>query len=174
MPLIKRSEFADAHGWHRSYVSRLVQQGVVMLTTDGLVDSEDADRRIAAARDPKKQHVTDRHAKARAGGRPPPARDRNASINATYHQAKTFREGFEARLAQLKYEKAIGELIPAADVQRHVYESYKRVASALDQIADLLAPMVAAESDPFVIREIIDVEISRIRNELADFLELET
>ena len=174
MPLIKRSAFADAHGWHRSYVSRLVQQGVIVLTADGRVDVDDADRRIAAARDPKKQHVTDRHAKARAGGRPPPAPDGSASTNATYHQAKTSRAGFEARMAKLKYEKAIGELIPAADVQRHVFESFRRVASALDQIADLLAPMVAAESDPFVIRELIDTEISQIRNELADSLELET
>lgn len=161
MTVMRKSAYAVHKGWNPSTISRLLAKGVLKALPDGRLDVEESDRRILAASNPSKRAVAERNARERGDAPPPPA-------DGTFHAARTTREGFEAELTRLKYQQAVGKLVDADDVHREQFEIYRRVAAALDQLPDRLAPMVAAETDAFVIRGLIEVEIHRIRNELAD------
>jgi len=175
MPLLKKGEYATARGWHPSYVSKLLKEGKISATPEGLIDSEDADRRLAQAKDPAKEHVAARHAEAR--GEAPndsapdlPAAGGGESVNASYHKARTVRESYQARLSKLEYERQSGNLKPVAEIRVAAFKAAREFRDALGNVPDRLAAVVAAESDAAKVHTLITQEIDRALNELSNRL----
>lgn len=193
MPIVTKSEYATLRGWAPSYVSKLLRQGKIAELADGehkgKIDSEDADRRLAEARDPSKDAVR-RHWRDKKVGHPPDTlnllpqvgggapktssdvpRSRSESGEDSYYAHKSKREKFEAQLAELRYLEEIGKLVAADDVEREIERLARSVRDAQLNIADRLAPILAAETDPARVHTLIAEEIRASHNELSRRLE---
>lgn len=75
---------------------------------------------------------------------------------------------YEAKLMQLKFEEAAGELVPVAEIKQHYFTLARAVRSKLVSIPTRLSAQLAAEEDPRVIHKRIDEEIRDALVELAD------
>lgn len=176
-------KFAALQGWNPGQVHRLKVAGrLVMITSeDGreLVHVTQSLARIAESSDPQKGYMAQVNARQRALHRGPPAAAAAAgaapssasasapvvpavpeeSRNATYNQARTAREVYEAKLAQLKYEQEVGKLVNADAVRA---EFAKQVVSVRDQflrLPDRLAPMLVGVADMEMIKRTIMGEV---------------
>jgi hypothetical protein len=134
------------------------------------VDVERSEAKIAATADPAKAHMAGvnevQRAVHRVAATPPPlAGDPGArntppdSRNATYMQAKTAREVYDAKMAQLEYEQASGKLIEVAAVKNQVAAVLSSLREALMQIPARMSPVVAAESDAGKVHEMLTAEL---------------
>ena len=166
------------------HAHRLKQKGrLVMVLQDGkeLVDYEASSIRLAETMDPAKHHMMqvnqvqrELHRGAAAAPAAGPAEGINinhsstsTSNNATYMQAKTAREVYEAKKAQLDYEEKSRKLI-RLDLVRSVWASKViTLRDSLMQIPARAAPGLAAESDPFTVTELIEAEIRQALQELS-------
>jgi len=84
----------------------------------------------------------------------------------TFQQARTAREVYEAKLAQLRYEQESGALINAAKVHAEFAKQVVVVRDRLLQLSDRLTVVVMGETDSRRVRALIDTEV---RAALAEF-----
>lgn len=177
MGIVTKTEYARMRGWSQGNVSHLLRRGVIVQTEDGKIDSEDADRRIAAARHPGKDHVRDRHAAARAvsqtvGATSPPAQPPAASAanpaDATgYHAARTAREQAAAKLADLEYQTKAGQLMRRDHVVDAVFDIGRGLREALAPVPDRLAQVLLGQTDAATVHRLIADELDRALHEAA-------
>lgn len=80
---------------------------------------------------------------------------------------RTVREGYAAKMAQIEYEKMIGELTPTADVKKAVSEIGTNIRTALELFADKLSPVMAAETDINKVHKILNDEIRKLLSNLS-------
>ena len=85
----------------------------------------------------------------------PPARSE-------YQDARTLREQAEAEMAQIDLMKARGRVLEAESTLRAITDTQISVRTELMSFADRLTPLVAAESQPRKVWEIINVECERL------------
>lgn len=173
--------FAARKGNAVSYWHKQKELGrLVMVDVGGkpMVDVERSEALIAATADPAKTHMAGVNEGQRAMHRgtvtPPqlPQGDtyRSNTIdskNATYMQAKTAREVYEAKNAQLEYEERTGKLIKVDAVKTTLASVFSITREALLQIPARMAPLLAADSDPASVQTTLHAEIHRALNDLA-------
>lgn len=87
---------------------------------------------------------------------------------------RTVREGYTAKMAQLEYEKKVGMLTPTEDVRKAAKEIGANIRNALENFADKLSPIMAAETDIDKCHKIISDEVRSVLTNLSrgdyDFL----
>lgn len=173
--------FASRKGNAVSYWHKQKELGrLVMVDVGGkpMVDVEASERLIAATADPAKAHMASVNEGQRAIHRgtvtPPPLPhgDSNRgntvdSKSGTYMQAKTAREVYEAKNAQLEYEERTGKLIRIDAVRRVLAARFTETRDALLQIPPRLAPLLAADSDPASVQTALHAEIHQALQNLA-------
>lgn len=173
--------FAARKGNAVSYWHKQKELGrLVMVEIQGrqLVDVEASEARLAATADPAKAHMQDVNERQRVMHRgtatPPPlpqvdgARPGSGdSRNATYMQAKTAREVYEAKNAQLEYEERAGKLIRVDAIRSAWAAKLSTTRDALLQIPARLAPVLAAESDLVRVTELLEAELRQALAELS-------
>jgi hypothetical protein len=76
-------------------------------------------------------------------------------------QAKTAREVYEAKNAQLEYEERTGKLLRADEVKSHLASKIASMREAFLQIPSRLVPILAAETDAAKIHTLLEAEIVR-------------
>ena len=132
-----------------------------------LVDVEASIARMAATADPGKGYmgdVNDRQRAASAGGAArsaPPERAAGATTasgNATYMQAKTAREVYEAKTAQLEYEERVGKFLKKDEVDSAIFEIARALRDGLTNCARRIAADVAALGSAEDCEAVIDRE----------------
>lgn len=179
-------QFAAMQGWNPGHAHRLKVAGrLVMVTGESgreLVHVERSLQRIAESSDPQKGYMTEVNARQRAHrgaastSRQPPAAPLPAdgessgqqNRNATYNQARTAREVYEAKLAQLRYEQEVGKLV---DVERVRAEFGKRVMTVRDQflrMPERLAPLLVGQGDMDTVKRTLDAEIRAVLSHFAE------
>lgn len=82
--------------------------------------------------------------------------------------AKARREAAEAQLAELELAEKRGEIILSSDHKRVVFALCRSICDALMPLADRMAPLVAAESDPAKVHAIITGEVRQVLMLLKD------
>jgi len=97
-----------------------------------------------------------------AGKRSRPAR----TAPSTYQNARTAREVFSAKLAQLDYEQQVGHLVNADEVRAEFAKQIVIVRDKLLRLPDRLVAILLGESDARRMRTLIDAEV---RAALAEF-----
>ena len=180
MTIATRAEFARLQGWDRSYVTRLAQQGRLVLSAEGRVDVEASIARIKATEDPNRDDVRERHAKERAakGVAPapePPDDDDDpegdeapAPVNNGYADARAEKERWAAKHAQLDYEKAAGRLVESATVAAAGRELGTLMRQVFERLPDQLAPELAAEVDADRVHALLQSAIDDALRMLSD------
>lgn len=161
--------FAARKGNAVSYWHKQKEHGrLVMVNVGGkmLVDVEASEALMARTASPEKEYmkavnVQQREAHRKPAGRPkapkreapdddttpePPAfheAPQDTPRGPTYAQAKTMREAYGAKLAQLEYERETGKLIKKQDVDSAMFEISRTVRDGLINCANRIAAEVS-------------------------------
>jgi hypothetical protein len=93
----------------------------------------------------------------------------------TLIKIRTVKESYAAKTAQLEYEEKVKILTPTADVRKAAIEIGSNIRSTLENFADKLAPLMAAETNIDKCHKIISDEIRAVLTNLSrgDYLFLE-
>lgn len=153
---LTRAEFARARGWNRSYVTKLGQQGRLVLDpTEKLVDVVATVARLRRTEDPSKESVRQRHAASRDGVDVPadtPSGDAGAvGTDPKYWGNKTRREGALAELAELDLAKKRSELVDRKQVEAMAYAAGRTLRDTVLGLPTQLAPVFTTMTDSFEI-----------------------
>ena len=160
MALMTQLEFAEKQGWSKQYVHKLVKNGVIKLV-NGKVDPEQAIRAIEKNADPVTQLRSDRQ--------PPdilPGQNQQGGA-VDFVTARTMREAFRAKLAKLEYEEKSGRLTDAGKVNDDAFKAGRILRDELLGLPDRMADILAAESDPIRIRNLLLEELESSLNRLC-------
>jgi len=85
-----------------------------------------------------------------------------------YLEERAKREKFAAAQAELDYLKAIGQLVPTAELRAVTAQRYRAIRDKILGIADRLASILAAEKDPARVHAALTKEIKQVLHELSD------
>lgn len=99
-----------------------------------------------------------------AAGGPEASDDKIVSFN----DAKTRKEFYQAKQAELDYLERAGDLVAVKDVRRGAFHSGRLLRDALMNIPDRLSQSLAANTDPDRIHEILTEEISGALNDFTE------
>jgi phage terminase Nu1 subunit (DNA packaging protein) len=165
------SEYAAHIKASPAYVTKLKKQGrIVTRDVDGTqrVDFELSDRLI--------RNTTDL-GRAANGANAKPGREASTPVapmadvgrvDAIFRQAQAQERAFNAKLAELEYKKAIGDLVAASDVRAAYTKRAVTLREALLQIPARLAPVLAAETDQAKCHDLIQSELHTVLQQIAD------
>lgn len=169
------AEYARHRGVSRAAVTNAAKRGKFQLV-DGLVDPIEADRtwppRTATTAPPTPASSSPPPADPPPPTAPPARRPPRTTseggrpADVTGWDAKADLDWYKAQLAALELAQAEGRLLDAAEVEKSVFEGYRTVRDALQNIPDRLAAEMASESNPIVCRRLIETAIRQALNEL--------
>ena len=142
-----QSAYADHRGVAKSYITKLKQEGRIVLNEKGLVDVAASDARIDQTAEPARDDVAARHQQAR--GAAPSAPD---PVGGSYQAARAVKERFLALEAKRSYEEAMGLLRDAREVESLVASAMTEVRQRLENLAATAAPELAAMADEARVR----------------------
>jgi hypothetical protein len=161
-----RREYAQHRGCDPKAVDYAIARGRIQLAPDGRIESTQADRDWDEHTDVLRSRPLPRSAGMTGvqadGGRQPKT--------LAFLEKRTEREGVMIALKTLELELRRGNLVPRSEVeqaQKAVFEHVRALRESCLQIPDRMAPLVAAESDPVRVRELLDLEIRKIFGRFA-------
>lgn len=165
-------EFADFVPCKPSYVTELRKTGRLVLTEDGKrVRVAESLRLIEDTKDPAKRAVAARHAAARAGA-PPDAEDAAGEEqesaqpqSSEFQKSRAEREKWAAKSAQLEYERSIGKLLDAEQVESAAADAATVLRTSLEAIPAELAPLLAPITDETRVRTMLTERIEHALQE---------
>jgi hypothetical protein len=179
--LISLREYARRRGVSHSSVRRAVRSGRIT-TINGKIDPARADIEWAENTDLTKPRnsVTGVPKMVRdpVGPAEPMDLEGHAEIDPspvpsgpgsarTFAKARTAREGYEARIAKVKYERLTGQLISADEVRVAAFNRARRTRDLLLALPDRLAPVLSATKTSEECHRILTEELTRICEELT-------
>lgn len=150
-----QAQYAAHRGVQRSYVTKLKQEGRLVMTEAGLVDVAASDAQISQTSDPGRDDVAARHQAGRAGA--PAAPD---GVGSSYQAARAVKERFLALEAKRSYEQAMGLLRDGREVEAVVATAMTELRQRLEALAGTMAPELAAMSDEGRVRAFLRDEIN--------------
>jgi len=150
-PFMSRSEFAAHIGCAKSYITKLGQQG-------RLVMGQGANAERIDVTGTKALLVSTTGA---------PERANEAAVTPVFADAKDQREHYQAEMARLDYEERCGKLMAADDVRSTVAGAAAGLRARLEQLPDTLAPQLAATNDETRVRALLAGEVEAALAELA-------
>lgn len=155
----------------RQAVHDLVKRGILNKDAAGLIDVAKAQEALANSVHPSSktaaalQSSTSTKDKSPADSKP---HENGQNVEVTsYHVAKTLREAAEAQIARLKLAEMQGDVIRIAAVQTQLATVFATVRDALLQIPARMAPVLAAETDPVAVHNVLHAEIHQALQHLA-------
>ena len=164
MAILSQRAYARHRGVNLSAVQKAIRKGRISTLPDGRIDSDVADREWAA------------NTRVSQPVMPPPRRaqqdlddDQGAGFGVSqYTKARAVREHYQARLAKIEFEERTGSLVSRDEVQVAAFNRFRQFRDHLLNIPDRVAAMVAAESDPAKVHQILTAEIRKALNDFAD------
>jgi hypothetical protein len=163
-PLMSQSEYARHRGCSRQYVSKLVAAGVLVLRSGGKID------RVASDKVLDDQPLPEIEDPPPARTMPPARAPEDGPQKTTYHEARTIRTIFLAKLARLDYETRQGKLIEAEGVRLRISEHVRALRDGLLGLPDRLSSTLAAETDQRKVHVLLRTEITRELEAMAHAL----
>lgn len=175
--LISQREYARRRGVSHSAVQRAISAGRIA-TVDGKIDPAQADREWRDNTDQSKprNRITGSPKHARVAGEPSEPMDFGGSEeshggNGTatgYAKARAARELCQAQLAKLELDRQRGTLIRADEVRVGAFNMARKTRDQLIALPERVAAILAATEDATEVQHILDEEIERICQEIAD------
>lgn len=167
---MSRKAFAERQGWSPSYVTKLGDQGKLVLHPDGRrVDVAATLARMNESADPSRQHVTARHEAARlhrdvgqhiatdAPDDDEPADD--SAEKAGFWVHKTKREAALAVRAELELAKELKQLVAASDVHRALADATRMMRDMMLAVPSRVAGQVITAPNAGEAERIIRAEL---------------
>ena len=157
-----RTEYAAHIGASPAYVTKLGKQGrLVEREQEGkrLVDFDLTDRLVRNTTDMGRARNGANASPDRAPSTPIAPIADGGKVDAIFRQAQAQERAYNAKMAELDYKKAIGEVVLAADVEAELSRVFATFREAMMQIPSRVAAVVAAESDEARVHRLIADEI---------------
>lgn len=156
--IVTKAEFARLLGCGKSYITKLKDEGRLVLTEDGKVDVEASRARIAQTADPNRDDVAKRMAEQRGNV----GQDGDDEGLSDYQKARATKEHYLALQAKTDYERAIAALIPRADVEAALTDLVAVTRAGLEN----LPHRVAAE----LVGKDLDTIRAQLRQAVVDLM----
>src|SRR5205823_3589639 len=170
-----------AYARHRGVSLRAVQKAIrserIRVREDGRVDAASADAEWARNTGPRPQ-TTPRPvtqplrpaAEHRTAATPATAREHTEPApklesGLEYSKARAIRESYLARLAKIDFEERSGKLVSSDEVQVAAFNRFRQFRDHMLNISDRLAAVLAAESNPGRVHELLAAEIRKALEE---------
>jgi hypothetical protein len=177
VPLISQREYARRRGISHAAVQRALASGRIS-TVGGKIDPDVADREWRENTDPSKprNRMTGRPRHRRASGQAetpmglgetPDGPGQNGTA-AGYAKARAARELYQAQLAKLELDRQRGILVRADEVKLGAFSMARKSRDQLMALPDRVAGLLAAVQDPAEVHRILEDEVERICQEVAD------
>jgi len=161
MPVLSLRAYAKHRGVSLAAVQKAIRSGRIATTSDGMIDSDQADAEWKAKTRPGQR---------RAKPTLPVAREQTEAPVAgglDYFRARAIRENYLARLAKIEFEEKTAMLISRDEVLVAAFTKARTVRDNLLNIPDRLAATLAAEGDADKVHQILTGEIRKALDELA-------
>jgi len=175
--LISLREYARRRGISHVAVHKAIKAGRIS-TVDGKIDPAQADREWRENTDQSKprNRITGTPKRARAASAPPKPMDLGGGEgpgggNGTatgYAKARAARELYQAQLAKLELDRQRGVLIRADEVRVGAFNMARKARDQLIALPERVAAILAATDDPAEVQCILEEEIERLCQEIAD------
>lgn len=175
--LISQREYARRRGITHVAVQRAIKSGRIT-TVNGKIDPVTADLEWQQNTDQSKprNRITGSPKQAKAPGEPSEpmslgGADEIISAPSTatgYAKARAARELYQAQLAKLELDKRRGALVPADEVRLGAFNMARNARDQLIALPERLATVLAAIQEPAEIQRVLEEEIERICQEIAD------
>ena len=175
--LISQREYARRRGVSHVAVQRAVKAGRIS-TIGGKIDPALADQEWRDNTDQSKplNRVTGNPKQTRAPGSPSEPMEWNTegdafgapSTASGYAKARAARELYQAQLAKLELDRQRGILVRADEVRLAAFNMARKARDQLIALPERLATVLAAIQEPAEIQRILEEEIERICQEIAD------
>jgi len=158
MAILSLRGYARHRGVSHTAVEKAVKQGRIRTTPDGKIDAEEADRDWSRNSSP-----------VNAPRQAPRTTEPNdgAARGPTYAQSRAVRELYLARLAKIEFEERAAKLVSRDEVTVAAFTKARTIRDNLLNIPDRVAAMLAAESDPTQVHQILSDEIRKALIELS-------
>lgn len=166
-----RTEYAAHIGASPAYVTKLGKQGrLVEREQEGkrLVDFDLTDRLVRNTTDMGRARNGANASPDRAPSVPIAPIADGGRVDAIFRQAQAQERAYNAKLAELEYKRAIGEVVSAADVEAELSRVFAAFREAMMQIPARVSAVLAAETDPAKVAETLNDEIRRALLQLKE------
>lgn len=162
--------YARHRGVSHVAVLKAIKAGRIEKEADGTIDPEKADaawtrntNQAQQRKAIKQSEMPRNNIEAEAPVGPP-----IVNSSPSFAQSRAIKEAYNARLAKLSYEEKSGALIRTDNVKVAWFNTLRVVRDRTLNLPDRLAPILAAETDPKVVREMLEEELRIILNDAAD------
>ena len=152
--LMSLRQYAAHRGVALRAVQKAIETGRIQTAKDGKIDPTAADLAWERNSDPSKQR------KESADG---------GASSLAYQKARAARETYNARIAQLNYEKMSGRLVDVDMVRLRTFENARAVRDNLLNIPNRISGTLSGLNDPIEIGNLLAKEINQVLEELSGF-----
>lgn len=162
--------YARHRGVSHVAVLKAIKAGRIEKEPDGTIDSAKADAawerntNQAQKRKVLRPNDTPRH----DGNADAPIGPPIVNSGPSFAQSRAIKEAYNARLAKLAYEEKSGALVKTDSVKVAWFNTLRVVRDRALNLPDRLAPLLATESDPKIVRDLLEEELRIILNDAAD------
>lgn len=159
------SAYAIHRGVSRVAVHNAIKAGRIEKEPDGTIDVAKADAawRQNTGHTQKRKTEKDVTPSAERPVDPP-----IVNSGPSFAQSRAIREAYNARLTKLSYEEKSGCLIKIDLVKVAWFNTLRVLRDRVLNMPDRLAPVLSAETDPKIIRDLLDKELRQILGDAAD------
>jgi hypothetical protein len=182
MGIVSLRAYARHRGVSLRAVQKAIGSGRIEKTAGGQIDIDAADAQWSSRTAPRPAGTSNR---ARPPERSPnalqtsqvpippgePRPDARSELppatGVDYSRARAVRENYLARLAKIDYEERTGKLVSKDEVQVAAFNRFRQFRDQMLNIPDRLSALLAAETDPGKVYDVLASEIRKALNEFA-------
>ncbi|KPM60205.1 hypothetical protein H4C81_09820 [Pseudomonas monteilii] len=168
MTYLTRTDYAKSKNWSRQYVGKLVQQGRLVLTDDGLVDVDASEQYLAMTSDPGRRNT---NAAAipivSTQASPQPVPMSSPIISPGYQQAKARLALAQAELTETNLRKANGTLVEVDVVDGAAFAAGRMIRDQILALPAQLAPELSAMTDSWQVERTLASALRRVLDDAA-------
>lgn len=161
--LVSQAEYARHRKVDRSYISRLAKAGVLVMR-HGKVDVRASDAVL------DDRPVAVEPGETTSSNQVPAAPESVGPQPTNYAQARLAEMVYRAKLRRLDYETRSAKLISADEVKAKWFVIARQIRDKLLAAPTKLSPQLAALTDAYAVRELLECEIVSILRALQDDL----
>ncbi|MBC3410290.1 hypothetical protein HU720_03130 [Pseudomonas sp. SWRI51] len=168
MTFLTRTEYAKSKGWSRQYVGKLVLQGRLILSADGLVDVDASEEYLAMTSEPGRRNSNVQAAPIAAAAPSQRAPDiQYPVVHPGYQQSKARLALAQAELTETNLRKANGALVEVDVVDQAAFSAGRMIRDQVLALPAQLAPEISTISDPWQIERILASALRRVLDDAA-------
>ncbi|MGM7284486.1 hypothetical protein ABRY74_21820 [Pseudomonas guariconensis] len=167
MTYLTRTDYAKSKNWSRQYVGKLVQQGRLILTDDGLVDVDASEQYLAMTSDPGRRNSNTAAPVVPAQSSPQSVPMSPPIVSPGYQQAKARLALAQAELTETNLRKANGTLVEVDVVDEAAFAAGRMIRDQVLALPAQLAPELSAMTDPWQVERTLASALRRVLDDAA-------